>query len=187
MKLYRPLILASKSPRRQDILNMAGIPFKVQVQDVPEIWPDNLEIIQIPQFLSQLKANAFLELSESHDILTADTIVVIDNEVLNKPIDYQDAFKMLQKLSGKTHSVISGVTILRDKIPHSFYCKTDVTFRVLSHQQIDHYITHYQPFDKAGSYGIQDWMGVVAVTEIKGDFYNVMGLPLAIFYDFIVL
>ncbi len=187
MKLQRPLILASKSPRRQEILKMAGIPFEVQVQDVLEIWPENLEINQIPQYLSQLKANAFLDLSETHDILTADTIVVIENEVLNKPENYDEALLMLQKLSGKTHYVISGVTILRNKVSNSFSCKTEVTFRKLTNQQIDHYITHYQPFDKAGSYGIQDWMGVVGVTEIKGDFYNVMGLPLATFYDFIVL
>ena len=170
--------LISHSPRRVQLLRDLGLKFRTGEAHVEESYPHSLPPEQIPVFLSQLKAdNADVPMTDETLIITADTIVWAAGKVLGKPADEHEAREMLHLLSGKTHQVITGVTLRCKDGSRSFYEKTDVTFATLSDKDIDYYISHYRPFDKAGAYGIQEWIGMVGVEKIDGCFYNVMGLP----------
>lgn len=179
------LLLASKSPRRRELLKMLDIPFKiVEVKDVDEIYPESLECESVPEYLSKLKASACNGIIMENDILiTADTVVIIDNEILGKPGDRDEAEEMLRKLSGRTHKVVTGVTLSSKEKAKSFSVKTDVTFADISDEEIKYYVEKYRPLDKAGAYGIQEWIGAVGIKCINGSFYNVMGLPVHQLYN----
>jgi septum formation protein len=177
-------ILASKSPRRQQLLQSLGIPFEVRVKDTDEIYPKGLDKYDIPVYLAKLKASAFLpELKERDLLITADTIVFLENEVIGKPENHEDAKQMLGKLSGKEHQVISGVCITSVQRQLAFFAVTNVRFKELSEKEIDFYVSIFHPFDKAGAYGIQEWIGYIGITHIEGSFYNVMGLPVQRLYE----
>ncbi|MBK8805956.1 MAG: septum formation protein Maf [Bacteroidales bacterium] len=177
--LNQKIILASQSPRRQSLLKELLIDFEVRVKDnLEEIYPLELKNIEIAPYLSELKFNAFVsELVENEFLITSDTTVCIENDVLNKPLDRADAIEILKRLSGKKHTVVTGVTIGNNKNRTTFSSFTDVYFRELFIDEICFYIDNYKPFDKAGAYGIQEWIGYVAIERIDGSFYNVMGLP----------
>ena len=179
MNLKQKIFLVSKSPRRKQLLEEMGFCFEVLRADVDEIYPDNLSPVQIAEYLSKLKLTPinFSEYSENDIFISSDTIVVLGAHILGKPKAEADAIAMLQQLSGKTHQVISGLTIATQGKTFTGHSVTDVTFKPLSEQEIQYYITHYRPFDKAGGYGIQEWIGLIGVTSIKGCYYNVMGLP----------
>ena len=177
-------ILASKSPRRRELLKTLGIDFQVKVKEVEEIFPDGLSKEEIPVYLVKLKAKPFLEELGSNDMLiTADTIVWINDRVLGKPKNYNEAKAMLEMLSGNEHQVISGVCLTTTEKQASFFAVSNVRFKKLSSVEIEYYITHFKPFDKAGAYGIQEWIGVTGITHIEGSFYNVMGLPVQKLYE----
>ncbi len=177
-------ILASKSPRRQQLLQSLGIPFSVKTLELEENFPDDLAKGEIPVFLAKLKAEPFKpELNENDLLITADTIVWLNGKVLGKPADNNEAKSMLNELSGKEHQVISGVCLTSAKKQASFYSHTNVNFKTLAEKEIDYYISNCNPFDKAGSYGIQDWIGIIGITSINGSFYNVMGLPIQKLYE----
>ncbi|MFC1565995.1 Maf family protein [Candidatus Neomarinimicrobiota bacterium] len=178
-----PIILASNSPRRKSLLELIDLPVKVIASSVHENFNINLEPIEFAKHYAHLKAQDIAEKHPNSLVIGADTIVVLDNEIIGKPLDEDDSKSILKKLSGRTHSVITGVALVwRNKnISVNFTESTKVTFHRLTDSQIQYYITNYQPFDKAGSYGIQDWFAV-CVKRIDGCFYNVMGFPLAKFY-----
>jgi len=177
-------ILASKSPRRQQLLKSLDIEFSVRTKDVDETYPDHLSNEEVPVYLAELKANAFKsELKENDLLITADTIVCLRDQILGKPESYDDAVKMLKVLSAHTHEVITGVCLSSMKKMVSFFSRTKVDFKELSDEEIEYYIRHYQPFDKAGSYGIQEWIGAIGIRRIEGSFYNVMGLPIQKLYE----
>lgn len=178
------IILGSQSPRRKQLLEGLGLHFTVKTQDTDEKFPENLDKFQIAVYLAELKARAFeTEMNENDLIITADTIVWLDDEVLGKPVDYDDAFLILKKLSGKKHEVITGVCIKTKQKSVSFHAITDVCFKKLSDQEIKYYLDNYKPYDKAGAYGVQEWIGYVAVERVDGSFYNVMGLPVQRLYE----
>lgn len=171
------IILASNSPRRKELLGALEMEFEVRtLQGINETYPQGLSMTGIPEHISRQKANAYA-LGEDELLITADTIVYLDGEVLGKPADAKEAYAMLRKLSGQTHHVITGVTLRTLERTHTFSSVTEVTFAQLSDEQIHHYVDAYAPFDKAGAYGIQEWIGYVGVSCISGSFYNVMGLP----------
>ena len=171
--------LASKSPRRQELLSNIIEDFEIVSKDIEEEYPKDLKANEIALYLANLKANSYLKGSKENELyITADTIVVYENKVLGKPIDSKDAFIMIKELSGNTHTVYTGVSLLLNGKINSFLDSTEVSFYNLSDEEITFYINHYKPMDKAGSYGIQEWMGYVGIRKIKGDFFNVMGLPL---------
>lgn len=172
------LILASKSPRRQELLKQMGLQFTVVLKDVDESFPDDLAVEQVPVFISEKKAAAFDEAIQANQIvITADTVVAVDDIILGKPDSPEQAREMLQLLSGREHKVITGVTLLSCNKTVSFHDITHVSFSELSEQEINYYIANFNPFDKAGSYGIQDWIGLVAIKGIRGSYTNVVGLP----------
>ncbi len=176
MPLYfPPIILASKSPRRQELLTLMGLNFKVELKDVDESYPDGLSPAEIAVYVSEKKAKAFK--AENQIVITADTIVALKGEILGKPEDSVHAQEMLKKLSGSKHEVYTGVTITKDDKIFSFYERTEVYCKAVTAEEIDFYIDHYKPYDKAGSYGVQDWWGIVVVQRIEGSYTNVMGLP----------
>ena len=178
------IILASKSPRRQQLLSDLGLKFSVQSMDIPEVFPDHLEMTEVPVYLAELKAEAFRpQLKNNQLVITADTIVWLDGQVLNKPTDYADGFRMLKNLSGKKHQVITGVCLLSTEKKVSFYALTDVWFKELSDDEICYYLERYQPYDKAGAYGIQEWIGYIGIYRLEGSFFNVMGLPVQSVYE----
>mgnify|MGYP002856750194 FL=1 len=179
------IILASNSPRRKELLAGLGLEFDVRVlQGIDESYPSTLPIRDIAEYISQKKAAAYREqLTDDELVITADTIVVLGDEVMGKPADDRDASNMLGKLSGKTHQVITGVTLTTKERQQSFSVLTDVMFKQLSDEEIDYYITHYHPMDKAGAYGIQEWIGYIGVTGLKGSYFNVMGLPVQRIYE----
>lgn len=179
------IILASNSPRRKELLAGLGLEFDVRVlQGIDESYPSTLPICDIAEYISQKKAAAYREqLTDDELVITADTIVVLGDEVMGKPADDRDASNMLHKLSGKTHQVITGVTLTTKERQQSFSVLTDVMFKQLSDEEIDYYITHYHPMDKAGAYGIQEWIGYIGVTGLKGSYFNVMGLPVQRIYE----
>lgn len=178
LKKYN-VILASKSPRRRQLLEEMDIIFEIRTRDVDEDFPDDLEQEKVAIFLCEKKATAFpvSELGENDLIITADTIVCLQDEILNKPGDRDHAIEMLTQLSGKKHEVITGVCLRSRDKQHSFFVSTDVYFKNLSPQEIEYYVDHYRPFDKAGSYGIQEWIGHIGIEKIQGSYFNVMGLP----------
>jgi septum formation protein len=171
------IILASKSPRRQELLTAMNVKFTLLLRDVDESYPEQLQPSEIAMFIAEKKAKAFAAESLSNLVITADTIVAFDNEILGKPNDAGHAREMLSKLGGQKHQVYTGVSINFNQKIHTFCDMTEVFFRELSPAQIDFYIQHYNPFDKAGSYGVQDWIGMIAVEKIVGSYTNVMGLP----------
>ncbi|KGO90736.1 Maf-like protein [Flavobacterium suncheonense] len=177
LKGYR-IILASGSPRRQQYLKELDLVFEIRLKEVEEIYDENLKAEAITNYLAELKANAFLgELTQKDILITSDTIVWHEEKALGKPKDYSDAFQMLQSLSGKAHEVITSVCICTKTKKDTFFEVTKVTFNSLSEEEIRYYLDNYQPFDKAGSYGIQEWIGLVAIAGIQGSYANVVGLP----------
>ncbi|MDG2343538.1 MAG: Maf family protein [Flavobacteriales bacterium] len=172
------IVLASKSPRRQELLKNIFSDFNIEVREIDETFPSSLKGGNIAQYISEQKAKAFTLEKRDDLIITADTIVCLENQVLGKPKSHQEAYDMLRSLSGKTHVVYTGVSLLFKGEITSFYDATHVSFYELSDDEINYYINKHQPFDKAGSYGIQEWMGYVGIQKMEGDFFNVMGLPL---------
>lgn len=176
------IILASGSPRRKQLLELAEISFEVIVSNIEETFPEELSPSQTAMHIAENKAAAVQKKLDNGDVQTiiaADTVVVLNNEILGKPVDRDDAIKILSKLSGKTHTVITGVCILSPSNKILFSEETEVEFHELSKKQIEYYVDHYHPFDKAGAYAIQEWIGAIGIKSIKGDFYNVMGLPVS--------
>lgn len=178
------IILASNSPRRRELLTTLGLKFESKtIPGIKETYPKELIGQAIPMHIASLKAEAYRnQMAEKDLILTADTIVCVNGEVLGKPKDAEDALRMLHKLSGRCHEVITGVCIMTSKGTHTFAVTSNVTFDHLSDEDINYYITNYKPYDKAGAYGIQEWIGLVGVTKIEGSYFNVMGLPVQRLY-----
>lgn len=173
------LLLASKSPRRQSLIKELGFPVEIRIAEVEEIYPDSLENREVPEYLAKLKATPFVDtLNPGEVLVTSDTIVHADDKILGKPASREEAFKTLTQLSGKQHEVITGVCLTSVEKQHTFSTITHVHFSEISSGEIEHYISHFHPFDKAGSYAIQEWIGYIAVQKINGCYYNVVGLPL---------
>jgi septum formation protein len=179
---FPTLLLASKSPRRHQIFREAGLHFEVVNIDAEEDFPDYLVREQVCEFLASHKASHFTETLTNQILVTADTIVCLGNRVINKPGHKDEAVEMLTSLSGKTHEVFTGVCMRNGERQQVFHERSEVEFYPLSRKEIDYYIEEYKPFDKAGAYGVQDWMGYMGVKRINGCFYNVMGFPMARFY-----
>ncbi|MBS1627412.1 MAG: septum formation protein Maf [Bacteroidetes bacterium] len=177
----KKIILASQSPRRKQLLEWAEIPFDVMVSDADESFSNELTIKNVPVFIAKQKALAIKNklANNSCAILAADTVVVFNNTIIGKPNNKNEAIKILSLLSGKIHTVITGVVILKEEKEITFSDITEVEFHTLTQEQIEFYVEKYKPYDKAGAYAIQEWIGVVGIKQIKGDFYNVMGLPIS--------
>ena len=184
LKKYR-IVLASNSPRRRELLKGLGLDFEVRtLEGIDESYPSSLKGEEIPMYICGQKAKAYLPtMADDELIITADTIVYCDGEVLGKPFDDADAARMLRQLSGKVHQVITGVTLTTTQRQESFSVETDVTFKQLTDEEIHYYVTRYKPFDKAGAYGIQEWIGHIGVTALRGSYFNVMGLPVQRIYE----
>ncbi len=178
------IVLASNSPRRKELMSGLGVDYVVKtLPDVDESYPDTLQGEEIPAYISREKAGAYLSMIEPDELLiTADTIVWMDGEVLGKPKDREDAIRMLRRLSGASHQVITGVCLTTKEWQNSFTITTDVTFAILSEEEITYYVDKYSPMDKAGAYGVQEWIGFIGVESISGSYYNVMGLPVQRLY-----
>ncbi len=178
-------ILASNSPRRKELLAGLGLDFEVKVmQGIDESFPASLPAAEVSEYISEKKAAAYLStLKEDELLITADTVVICGEEILGKPKDAADAHRMLRELSGKTHQVTTGVCLSTCEKQRHFSVTTDVTFKEFSEEEIDFYIENYRPFDKAGAYGIQEWIGYIGCTGLKGSYYNVMGLPVQRIYE----
>lgn len=173
------IILASQSPRRRQILQEAGVNFESRSKDTSEDFSPTLPRAEVPVYLSKKKADAFFpDLKENELLITADTVVIIDNEILNKPADRNEAIKMLQKISGRMHEVVTGVSLTTLGKQISFSDLTKVYFLPLAQADIEYYVDQHKPFDKAGSYGIQEYIGYIGIEKIEGSFFNVMGLPI---------
>lgn len=180
----KKIILASKSPRRKQLLEGLGIPFEVKTKEVEESFPSHLKKEKIPLYLCHKKAEAFgKELKSNMIIITADTIVWLNNKAVNKPADRREAVEMLQSLSGKKHKVYTAVCIKSLSKTRSFFDETDVYFKKLSIEEIGYYVDKYQPYDKAGAYGAQEFIGYIGIEKIKGSYFNVMGLPVKKVYE----
>jgi len=178
------IILASKSPRRQQLLKDLGWSFTILTKDIDESFPPHLHRQEVALYLCEHKANAFKdELIDNTIVITADTIVCLDDMIINKPDDAEDAKRMLRLLSGRKHDVFTGVCISSKEKSKSFYIMSSVYFKTLSDDEIDYYITNYKPFDKAGAYGIQEWIGFIGIEKIEGSYFNVMGLPIKELYE----
>lgn len=178
------IILASQSPRRQQLLAGLELEFEIRTKDTDESYSSALQREEVALYLAEKKADAFIpELKENEILITADTTVYIDGEILNKPQDRNEAIDMLTKLSGKTHTVITGVCLASCLKKFVFHGETEVTFTALEQKEIEHYIDNYSPFDKAGSYGAQDFIGYIGIEKMNGSYYNVMGLPLHLVYQ----
>ncbi len=172
------IILASQSPRRKQLLQQAEIEFEILVADVDETPPADMPGTEVPVYLAKLKADTVQHLAEDAIVIAADTVVLLDDKVLGKPRDAEDACDMLRQLSGRMHTVVTGVCIQSDSKQISFSTETKVYFRSLTREQIAYYVESYKPFDKAGGYAIQEWIGMIGIEKINGDYYNVMGLPI---------
>ena len=179
------IILASNSPRRKELLAGLDIPFEVRVlDDIDESYPHDRPTKEIAGYISKKKADAYQQTMAADDlIITADTIVVLGQEVMGKPKDAAEAHRMLRELSGKTHQVITGVCLTTKERQTCFSVETDVTFKDLTDEEIHYYVEHCRPFDKAGAYGIQEWIGYIGVTGMNGSYFNVMGLPVQRIYE----
>ena len=184
LKKYH-IILASNSPRRKELLGGLGVDYEVKtIPGVDESYPDTLQGEEIPMFISQKKAAAYLPAMSAGDlIITADTIVWLEGRVLGKPADETDAKRMLRELSGKTHQVITGVTLSTAAFQKSFAVTSEVEFAPLDEDEIDYYVKNYRPLDKAGAYGVQEWIGFIGVRNLAGSYFNVMGLPIQRLYQ----
>ena len=172
-------ILASQSPRRKQLLEWAEIEFEIIVANTDESYPPGLSPAEVAVHIAKEKAEAVRTKATGKVIIAADTIVVLDDDIIGKPVDRTDAINILTRLSGQTHYVITGVAIVSDNKEETFSDTTEVLFHSLTKEQIEFYVDKYQPYDKAGAYAIQEWIGVVGIKEIQGDFYNVMGLPVS--------
>ncbi len=180
------IILASQSPRRQELLKMANVSFEVViVPDVPEDFPSTMPVDEVPEFLAGQKQMAYEHIWSIPQtlVITADTIVELKGRVINKPVDRAEAIQMLQQLSGVKHRVLTGVVLKSAEKQIAFTAVTEVWFKELKKGDIEYYVDHYTPFDKAGAYGVQEWIGLIGVSRINGSFYNVMGLPVAKLYE----
>jgi septum formation protein len=178
------LVLGSKSPRRQELLAGMGFDFEVRTKDTDEDFPATIPLKEVPVFLAEIKANALVdELNKGEVLITSDTIVLLEDEILGKPTSPENAKEMLQKLAGKSHEVITGVHLRSLEKKVSFSVSTNVFFKPLTPEMISFYIENYKPFDKAGAYGIQDWIGFVGIERIEGSYFNVVGLPVAELWD----
>lgn len=177
------IILSSNSPRRKELLAGLGVDFEVKViKGVDESYPTTLPPKDVAEYIAREKAAAY-EVAADELVITADTVVVVGDDILGKPHDAAEARKMLREISGCTHRVVTGVCMKTVKEIHSFSVVTGVTFKMLSDEEIDYYIEHYKPFDKAGAYGIQEWIGYIGVTGLEGSYYNVMGFPVQRVYE----
>jgi septum formation protein len=177
-------ILASRSPRRQQLLSELGLTFDIKILDFSEDYPEELSGPEIAEFLAYKKARYFKgNISDNDIVITADTIVWCCNTLLDKPSGYNEAFEILKTISGKTHDVITGVTFFSNFGDHTFSETTKVTFADLSDKEMDFYINEFKPYDKAGAYGIQEWIGLAGITSIEGSYFNVMGLPVQKLYS----
>ncbi len=174
---FPPIILASKSPRRQELLKLMGIDFRIVLKEVDETYPEGLTPPEIALYISEKKAKAFDELLSDEIVITADTIVVIDGKILGKPENEEHALEILSALSGNMHEVITAVSLLKNSSIHSFYEISEVFFKPITRDQIQYYIKNGNPMDKAGAYGIQEWIGLIAIERINGSYTNVVGLP----------
>ena len=183
-KSYK-IILASNSPRRKELLAGLGLPFEVRVLNgIDESFPSSLPVSDVALYIAGKKADAYrVNMSSDELIITADTIVIVGDEILGKPHDEADAVRMLREISGRTHQVTTGVCLIAEGWERRFSVTTDVTFKTLSDEEIHYYIDHYHPYDKAGAYGIQEWIGYIGVTGLNGSYYNVMGLPVQRIYE----
>lgn len=183
LKDYR-VVLASQSPRRRELLSGLGIAYEVRLlPDIDESYPSSLKGEDIPIYIARAKAEAYLpSLAKDELLITADTIVWLDDKVLGKPADEEEAAAMLRLLSGRTHRVMTGVAVTSAARQHSFVCTSEVTFDVLSEEEIAYYVDRFRPLDKAGSYGIQEWIGYIGVQSIRGSYFNIMGLPVQRLY-----
>ena len=179
------IVLASNSPRRKELLAGLGLPFEVRVlKDIDESYPHDLPVSEVALYIAGKKADAYRSVIQPDElIITADTVVIVGDEILGKPVDEADAVRMLRELSGRTHQVTTGVCLLTPTQERRFAVTTDVTFKTLTDEEIHYYVDHYKPFDKAGAYGIQEWIGYIGVTGLHGSYYNVMGLPVQRIYS----
>ncbi|HEY9046390.1 MAG TPA: Maf family nucleotide pyrophosphatase [Ohtaekwangia sp.] len=174
----RPIILASSSPRRQYLMKEAGFTFTVEKPGIDEDFPETLPVEQVAKYIALKKAEYFRPKMQNEIIVTADTVVILKGRIMNKPQDRAEAIRMLSDLSGQTHIVMTGVSILSQEREESFDDTTEVTFVKLTAEEIAFYVDQYKPYDKAGAYGAQDWIGMVAIEKISGSYFNVMGLPI---------
>ena len=180
------IILASGSPRRQQFFKDFDLEFEIRLKEVDEIYPDNLKAEEITNYLAELKAKAFDgEIAENEVLITSDTLVWLNDKALGKPKDYDDAFQILKSLSNDTHDVITSVCFKTSKKSDTIFDTTKVTFTKLSDESIHYYLDNYKPFDKAGAYGIQEWIGLIGITKIEGSYTNVVGLPTEKVYKYL--
>ena len=180
------IILASGSPRRQQFFKDLDLDFEIRIREVEEVFPPHLQSYEITNYLAKLKADAFNDLNPDELLITSDTLVLLDGKTLGKPSSEEDAIKMLQNLSGKTHEVITSVCFKTKNKTEIIHEVTKVTFSELSLESIQYYITKYKPLDKAGSYGIQDWIGLIGISKIEGSYTNVVGLPTEKVYQYLL-
>lgn len=184
LTLTHQVVLGSKSPRRQQLLKDLGLPFTIRTIEVDEHFPDHLVAQDIPMYLAAIKAEAYRStLAPNELLITADTVVWINGQVLNKPGNRQEALEMLRTLNGQSHEVYTAVGLTTTLAHSCFYDRTEVTFSQLEDAELEHYVDHYKPFDKAGSYGIQDWIGLIGIDSLRGSYFNVMGLPVHKLYQ----
>lgn len=178
------VVLASKSPRRQELLKGMGVKFATLIKETPEDYPE-MPFEKVPEYLSRQKSLAFTddELPDCFLLITADTVVIAENEILGKPKDRADAMRMMHLLSGKSHHVVTGVTVRSKEKMETFSANSEVTFAPLDEEEMAYYVDQFKPFDKAGAYGIQEWIGYVGISGLQGSFYNVMGLPTRMLYQ----
>lgn len=183
--MVKQIVLASNSPRRRELLAGLGFPFEVRVlEGIDESYSQDLPVSEVALYIAGKKAEAYRQaITDNELIITADTVVIVGDEILGKPVDETDAVRMLRELSGRTHQVTTGVCLLSSEQESRFAVTTDVTFKTLTDEEIQYYVTHYKPFDKAGAYGIQEWIGYIGVTGLHGSYYNVMGLPVQRIYS----
>jgi septum formation protein len=180
------IILASGSPRRHHFFKEMGIDFTIDVKEIEEIYPKNLKRAEITDYLSKLKASAFSNLSEKDILITSDTIVWQDEKAIEKPKDMNEAFTMIQSFSGTMHEVFTSVTFTSKNFQKTIHDTTKVWFKELRNEEIYFYLNNYKPFDKAGSYGIQEWIGYIGITKVEGSYNNVMGLPTHLVYETLI-
>lgn len=185
METIKKIILGSNSPRRRELMTGLNVPFEIRtIDNIDESFPRHMSVFEVPVYLAKKKADAYKpSLKPDEIVITADTVVIVENDILGKPHDYAEASSMLYRLSGKTHTVTTGTCITTSMEQSAFSVESEVTFKQLSRTEIDYYISHFKPFDKAGAYGIQEWIGYVGVTSLKGSYYNVMGFPIQRIYQ----
>jgi len=174
----KSIILASQSPRRKELLSLLDLEFTVEVKSIDEIFPKDLNTSKVAEYLAELKASAFTNIKDDQVIITADTVVILNDTILGKPKDKAEATEMLHRLSNRSHEVITGVCLKSAQKTSTFSSSTKVYFKDLTDAEIDYYIENYKPYDKAGSYGIQEWIGAIGITKIEGSYFNVVGLPI---------